>query len=158
MSSQPCFRHIWTTTATLPMVASGGDVVALWLLLTFHSSFQVSSLTVVIVFIIARLVRECLRSSRSGEKKNFGEKKIDSKHVNLKLPPSAIQQAGDEERRGRLQGAARRFRLQGAARRFRLQRWFVLKLSREGDEEERRSRPSFTVALSRSRDGSSIRG
>ncbi|KAL4581401.1 hypothetical protein LXL04_017615 [Taraxacum kok-saghyz] len=101
---------------------------------------------------------ESIDSSRSGEKKNFGEKKIDSKHVNLKLPPSAIQQAGDEERRGRLQGAARRFRLQGAARRFRLQRWFVLKLSREGDEEERRSRPSFTVALSRSRDGSSIRG
>ncbi|KAL4567878.1 hypothetical protein LXL04_023474 [Taraxacum kok-saghyz] len=38
------------------------DVVALWLLLIFRSSFQVSSLTVVIVFIIARLVHERLRS------------------------------------------------------------------------------------------------
>ncbi|KAL4583358.1 hypothetical protein LXL04_007928 [Taraxacum kok-saghyz] len=40
-------------------------------------------------------------------------------------------------------------------RRLRLQVARSLKLSREGDEEERRSRPSFTVALSRSRDGSS---
>ncbi|KAL4555416.1 hypothetical protein LXL04_038035 [Taraxacum kok-saghyz] len=46
--------------ATVAMVAAG-DVVALLVVLTFHSSFQVSSLTVVIVFIIARLVRERLR-------------------------------------------------------------------------------------------------
>ncbi|KAL4561831.1 hypothetical protein LXL04_034011 [Taraxacum kok-saghyz] len=43
-----CLEHALATLEIL-------DVVALWLLLTFHSSFQVSSLTVVIVFIIARL-------------------------------------------------------------------------------------------------------